>query len=184
MIGRIACLTFFIGALVWAYCNDWIILRMPSRTADLLTHVSDYSVQKKKCVLWYWHKNGWKQESVELIWTNNRVNDCHYVLNSWLTFLDDEKIMDCKVSIQTIIFSESGNELYISFDHAPFNQHAPLFEKWLWLEGLLKTLRENGIQSTGMKVYFLEHHQMIQDYHLDFTNPWPIEGFSKRNEIC
>jgi hypothetical protein len=43
------------------------------------------------------------------------------------------------------------------------------------IEGLLKTLRENDIKI--QRIHFLLHHQPLVDYHLDFSHPWPLEGF-------
>jgi hypothetical protein len=163
------------GALLYAYCNEWIIVRWPSMLTNAQSHDYPYTVQKKECLFFYWQNNAWKTEKVSLIWTDDVVHNCTYLLNSWLTFLDEERIMDRKVSLQTAIIHASGKELFLSFDRSPFNPHSTTFEKWMWIEGVLKTVRENGI--TVPLIHFLEHHQPLHDTHLDFTNPWPLEGF-------
>jgi hypothetical protein len=83
--------------------------------------------------------------------------------------------MEKKVSLQSVVPSPSGVEAYISFDRNPFTKNQSTYEKFMWIEGLLKTVRENGIQLQS--IYFLVHHQPLTDFHLDFSNAWPISGF-------
>jgi len=89
--------------------------------------------------------------------------------------VDDEKITTKKITLQTAMLNPTGTELAVSFDHGLFSKDATTYEKWMLCEGLLKTVRENGIASQTVR--FLIHHQPIIDAHLDFSNPWPIYGF-------
>ena len=50
-----------------------------------------------------------------------------------------------------------------------------IFKKWMMIEGVLKTLRENNI--TVKDVHFLVQHQPLSDPHLDFSVAWPLHGF-------
>jgi hypothetical protein len=97
-----------------------------------------------------------------------------YLINAWLTLLDEENVMSKKVTLQSALMSAHGH-LYVSFDRNPFDENSPTYDTWMWIEGLLKTIRENepSIQS----VHFLVHHHPMEDNHLDFSNPWPITGF-------
>src|SRR5690606_23993747 len=92
-----------------------------------------------------------------------------------LTLLEEEQVLEKKASLQSVTQSISSNDVYISFDRTPFNEDAPTFDKLMIIESILKTLRENGI--TIPNIYFLVHHQIMKDLHLDFSHAWPIEGF-------
>lgn len=173
----VSILSALLGILVCGYFNSWIIIRLPTINTTCTTQEQINGSEKKAGTLFYWHNNSWKTERTDLIWTERPVTNCTYLLNSWFTFLDEERIIDRKVSVQTAIISASGKEIYLSFDRSPFNPHNTTFEKWMLIEGVLKTLRENKI--TIPLIHFLEHHQPLRDNHLDFTNPWPIEGFIK-----
>ncbi|HZW61067.1 MAG TPA: hypothetical protein VFF04_02480, partial [Candidatus Babeliales bacterium] len=99
-------------------------------------------------------------------------------INSWLSLLDEEHIMDSKVMLQTAILSQSGQEAFLSFDRNPLPAECATFETWMWVEGLLKTIRENDIQLQSIR--FLVHHEPLIDEHLDFSNSWPAQGFLDR----
>ena len=64
---------------------------------------------------------------------------------------------------------------FISYNQAPFNEQDNTLTKLMIIEGLLKTLRQNNI--TINSIQFLTNHQPMQDDHLDFTIPWPIQGY-------
>jgi hypothetical protein len=66
----------------------------------------------------------------------------------------------------------------LSFDRSPFPTEWTTYEQWMWIESLLKTVRDNDIRI--QRIRFLVHHQELIDYHLDFSNPWPIIGFAGR----
>ena len=77
--------------------------------------------------------------------------------------------------IEAISLSGSGSDLYISFDRSPLSKGSSTYEKLLWVEGLLKTVRAND--SRIQSVHFLVHHQPLVDATLDFSYAWPIGGF-------
>jgi hypothetical protein len=91
--------------------------------------------------------------------------------------MDEERLMSKKVSLQSVILTPNEKDAYLSFDRYPFSPESPTVEKFMWVEGLLKTLRDNGISLQGVR--FLVHHQEMLDSHLDFSNPWPGIGFLK-----
>ena len=174
-----SCVCFLIGFGTYAYFNNWVVIQFPFRAVqDNTVKAITTGTHKKRCLLYYWHDNRWKTEPLDLMWTEPMMSNCMYLLNSWFNFLDEERIMDRKVLVQTAIVAAQGKELYVSFDRSPFNPQSTLFEKWMLIEGLLKTMRENNIVIAG--VWFLEHHQTLHDNHVDFTNAWPIGGFIKK----
>jgi hypothetical protein len=87
---------------------------------------------------------------------------------------EDEKTVQRTVNIESVV-DDGGGTVYISFDRNPFDKQASTYTKLMWIEGLLKTIRDN--ESTVQQIYFLVHHQPLIDYHLDFSTAWPIVGF-------
>ena len=73
------------------------------------------------------------------------------------------------------MLSASGNDAYISFDRAIFAKNESTFDKWMWVEWLLKTIRMAQIGIAQIHVFV--HHQPLIDVHLDFSQAWPTHGF-------
>lgn len=171
----ICMVTFSLGMLLVSIHNDWIMFRFPSYVAEVENYINAIAVPKKEVQLWYWHNNQWHNEKTNLIWQPSKTHQIQYLINTWLTFLDEEHIMDKKVSLQTVLLASSDQEALLSFDRMPLDPQSSTFNKWMWVEGLLKTIRENKIPL--QRIRLLVHHQPLNDDHLDFSNPWPLHGF-------
>jgi hypothetical protein len=165
---------FIIGTLYFAFNQGWIVIRSFSITAQADQATNALRATKKQMNLVFWNNNKWNKESVEIITTSDTAQTVQYLLNSWLTLLDEENVMAKKVTLQSALMSAHG-QLYISFDRNPFDENSPTHDKWMWVEGLLTTIREN--EPSVHKIHFLVHHHPMEDTHLDFSNPWPITGF-------
>ena len=164
------------GLLLCSVHQGWIIVRYPSYLKEIEAYRNQITaITKKNVQLSYWSDLTWHTEHIDLMWTPDTAKNIHYIITSWLSLLDEENITAIKVSLQTTLLSPSGKDVYLSFDRYPFSSESSTFEKWMWTEGLLKTLRSNCPDL--QKVIFLVHHQHMTDHHLDFTSPWPIQGF-------
>ncbi len=172
IIAGLACIG---GILICAFMNEWIIIKFPSYKTDCATYKKTTDVARNHVTLAVWNHNTWHHEKLEIIWSEDMAQNTYYTINSWLNLLDEEQITAKKTSLQTAMLNPSGQELFLSFDRNPFTQKSSTFEKWMWVEGLLKTLRENKI--TVQSVRFLVHHQPLDDDHLDFSTSWPLAGF-------
>ncbi len=168
----IICATSFLVALLFFACrNEYIILNFRS-----LTNKSHAIAPKKKNInLFYWTHERWNKEEVEVIWTSNLQNNIATMVKSWLILIEEEKLIDKKITLLSALVAANQNELYISLDRNPFDDDQSTIKKLMLVESLLKTLRENKVPIK--KVRLLKHHQTIWDHHLDFYHPWPIEGF-------
>ncbi len=138
---------------------------------------NNLSTEKKSAKLFYWKHDKWSHEQVEVMSSSDRAQTIKYLIDAWLTLMDEEKIMKKKVSLQSAILSPNEQELFLSFDRNPFSKEASTFEKLMLLESILKTIRETGIKIQSVR--FLVHHQEAHDYHLDFSHSWPSSGFIK-----
>jgi hypothetical protein len=170
----VAC--FMIGALYFAFNQGWIVIRSFSTTTETDQAINALRATKKHMNLLLWNNNKWNKESVEIITTADIAQTMHYLINAWLTLLDEEGGMTKKVSLQSALMSARG-QLYISFDRTPFDENSPTHDKWMWIESLLATVREN--EPSVQAVHFLVHHHPMEDNHLDFSSPWPVTGFFK-----
>ncbi len=173
--GIVSAGTGLLGIILFACMNGWIIFKFPSYKSDIAHYKTNKEITRKNVSLIFWHNQKWNSETLDLIWSNNSNDNVYYLINSWLNLLDEEQAMQKKIMLQTAMTSPSGNELFLSFDRNPLAKESSTFDKWMWAEGLLKTLRKNGV--TIQNIRFLAHHQPINDDHLDFNNPWPVQGF-------
>ena len=167
----IALLSFIMALLLFAYQKEFIIIRIGTKKTIVEDTVQAY---KKNIILFYWN-NDWHTEEVPLLLSNHAISNLQQVISQWVQLLTEEKILTKKVTLQAVLMNYDGNELFISFDRVPWNKQNSTFEKWMAIEGLLKTLRT--FDSTIKKVRFLISHQQMKDTHLNFTNSWPITGF-------
>jgi hypothetical protein len=162
--------------LFLALQRDWIIIRLPSFKKEL---TQQHNAEKKSVKLFFWKHDRWTQEGVEVIWVDNDMGQTtKYLIDRWLTWLDEERLTERKVSLQSVMITPNNQEAMLSFDRSPFPTEWTTYEQWMWIESLLKTVRDNNIRI--QRIRFLVHHQELIDYHLDFNNPWPIIGFVGR----
>ena len=167
--------SFGFGIIVCAYLNNWIIIRFPSYANDIAQFYTASHKSKKKVTLFFWKHDQWRKESTQLLWSEDTATNVEAITKAWLTLLEDEGLITTPVRLQSVLLSPSKTVAYLSFDRNFLPQDGPTYAKWLRIESLLKTIRENDI--TLSHIQFLVDQQPMFDYHLDFTNPWSITGF-------
>jgi hypothetical protein len=167
-------LSLCVAALLFALWKEWIIIHVPY---GQIRYEQKESATKKQVTLWYWSQNRWHNEKTELLWSQKMSENISQLVSALLVLLEEEKLIDKKTTIQSVALSGDGLTAFISFDRAPLAKQASVYIKWMTIEALLKTLRENGI--TLQQVQFLVHHQPMQDMYLDFSHPWSISGFKE-----
>jgi len=164
------------GMLLYAFTKSWIIIHAPSSNNFVsFDYQTNQAISKKKVTLWFWKDEKWHSETTELVWSDAKADALYYLIASWLKLLDEDDMMHKKISVQSVLLSPAGSDVYVSFDRYPFASQATINAKLMWIEGLLKTIRENKIAIQGIR--FLIHHKTVQDPHLDFSKEWPITGF-------
>jgi hypothetical protein len=173
-------LSFFaiiLGFLIYAFQQHWIIINLPTSTPEYYQKVAKPITKKKNINFYFWHLDKWHQEKIELVLPEDPASFLPLIISSWLNLLDEDGITHKKITLQSALIDPAGNA-YLSFDRSPFSKNKTTADKLHWIEGLLKTLRENDVKLQGIQL--LIHHQPINDYHLDFSKPWPLQGFSVR----
>lgn len=170
LIGGIA---FVSGTLFFAWYHGLLLIQPLTARVEKSDLGACYD--KKTITLHYWHRDTWHKEEVEILWSSDQAISALHVARTWLNLLDEEGITSKKTSVQSALLCPSATELYLSFDRNPLAKQAGVYEKVMWVEGLLKTFNDNGL--TFAHIHFLVHHQPINDAHLDFSQPWPGKGF-------
>jgi hypothetical protein len=132
-------------------------------------------MSKKKVTLYFWKHDQWRKETTQLLWSENLDTNIETLCKAWLTLLEDEGLITTPVRLQSVLLSPSKSQAYLSFDRNFLPQDGPVYDKWLRVEALLKTIRENDISLSHIQ--FLVDHQPMLDYHLEFSNPWSVTGF-------
>ncbi len=164
-----------LGIILVGINDQWIIVRSP------FTRMNKPELQKKftkhQATLYYWHNNAWHQEQSSILCSDTMSNNIKQLINAWLSLTESEHIIEKKVSLESALLSSSGQELFLSFSRNVFGKDESLFAKWMFIEGILKTVHENNDQIQSVR--FLVHHQPLRDTQLDFSFSWPIQGFYK-----
>ncbi len=159
--------------LLLGYHQNLIIIRSPFSSS--LECTNSIILQKKQISLYVRHDTSWHKEQKDILWAEDTVVCIDFIVRSWLAFIDEEQLMQKRVTLQSVCLSPTGQEAYLSFDKTPFSKDLSTFEKLLWVESLLKTIREN--QDTLRAIYLLVNHQPINDVHIDCSHAIPIQGF-------
>jgi hypothetical protein len=168
----ISALSFIAAIFFFALYNQWLIITIAQNKNKEIIQTS--ILRKKEIILYYFNHEKWNNEKQEILWSDNATKNIYQLLNAWLTLLDEERIISKKITLQTALLSSSGT-MYLSFDHNPLAKEDIIFKKWILIEGLLKTITVNNIPI--QYVQFLVQHQLLHDQHIDFSMPWPVQGF-------
>lgn len=163
--------SFLGGIVLFAMHHDWIIINIPYHMA---TH-NDQLISKKQIMVYWWQHDQWNQESHNVIWSKSQARNSEICVTHLLDSLHDNQELRKKIYVQAAALMPSGHDLIVSFDALPFTPDDPMIKKWMIIESILKTIRSNTIALTS--VHFLVNHQPMIDRHLDFSLPWPIQGF-------
>ncbi len=161
------------GMLFYAFYNKLIIIRLPVRGAALFERRSAF---RKQVPLWYFNGTTFVKDDKELIFSANIQSTLTDIVASWLSYVEEEQGLVEKVSVQSVMLDANKNTAYISFDGTPFTENQSTQSKLMFLEGLLRTLKDSTIPLK--KVQFLVHHKPLYDRDLDFSHPWTIQGYS------
>lgn len=171
ILAACSCIT---GTIFYAILNEWIIIVPPTFMAKAADQTKLQS-HRKKVIFHYFKRNQWQQEATDLIWSADYTQAVKHLVSNWLALAYEEKLVEKLVTVQSVLLSAAEHEAFISFDSNPLPKQQSTFEKWMIIEGILKTVRENypAVQS----VWFLVRHQPLHDPHLDFATAWPLNGF-------
>lgn len=164
---------FLIGFLFFLHQESWIIINLPSKpTQQALTKSS---ITSKEVTLWIWNKGSFNKETTDIIFSDDTTQTLTLLLNQWFALLEEEKITDQQITVQSVTLSANGQEAFVSLHQYPFNKQNSTHDKLMIMQSLLKTIKQAQLNIHHIRL--LVHHQPIQDDHLNFNISWPILGY-------
>ncbi|MBY0354027.1 hypothetical protein K2W90_06725 [Candidatus Babeliales bacterium] len=153
----------------------WAWLSTPVKSAQ----VQALQAVVRKPVIYHFFKHDKPdREQAFLMWHKHDLgHNVKHLVGGWLVCVQEERLVDHAVRLETVSFSLYNQEVYLSFTQALFKKDDSILKKWQLTESLLKTLRDAGIDIRAISL--LVDHQPMSDEHLDFSQSWPLEGFVK-----
>lgn len=175
-----ALIFFFLitGILFFLFYRDILIVKFfwNKKNTAILSDSRESFYARKEVKLFYFKNDSIQFEVKKLVWFNKKQDILKHLVNSWLSFLQEERIIKKKINLDSVSLDKTGQLVYLSFDKPLFETDWSVFNKWSFIESLLKTIRESGIKIN--EIYFLVNHKKMQDDHLDFSFAWPASGFN------
>lgn len=167
-------LSLLCGLLFFCFYQQWIIIHFSFNKKHSLERHYKHA-QTKPVSLFFWNHTTWNREQVDIVWSEDLGKTLEHVLNAYFSLLDEEGLLKEKVQVTSVSTADTIQTAFVSFDRYPFNKEDSTRSKLMILEGAIKTIRESTLKISH--IYFLLHHNPIPDHHLDFSHPWPIQGF-------
>lgn len=167
--------SFIAGFGLIAIKKNWLILNFNNQSSTMPNTHQKY--HKKNVKIWFWKHDKWHFEENDILWGQDNATNITNLVQNWLIVLDEENITKNKINLQSTVNTQNQQTAYLSFDHNLFTKELSTYQKLIIVESLLKTLRTNQVSTQNIQ--FLVQHQTMKDNHLDFNNPWPINGFLK-----
>jgi hypothetical protein len=158
-----------VGFLCAGLKRGWIIVQLPSR----IQVTAEATADEKRCTLWFFGPQGLRSETTSCVWPHDTALAVEHLVNAWLGVIVEEGILT--TPLQATVLMSTDKTAYVSFDHSPFNREDSLRTQWLFVEGLLKTIREATPEVH--QVQLLVNHKQLHSRHLDFEHSWPVNGF-------
>lgn len=163
------------GSLWYAWQHELIIIRSPYICHTENTIIQAQQERHSPIHIFFWLDNNWHQKDVPLQQSPaNPTHNLHTVISAWLDLLIEEHLISEGVALESVAISHDG-AAFISFNRAIVPTQAALIDKWLMIEGFLKTIARNV--ETVQNVYLFVQHKPMIDCHLDLSNPWPVQGY-------
>ena len=161
-----------IGMLFYGIYNDLILIRLPF--AHLSAPFIPRQIEKQSILPTGMEPNGSLKKKRYSF--HRGLRTLQDLVTSWLSLLEEDRRMPEKISLQSAMIDQAGTEAFISFDRNPLAKEQSTFDKLLWIEGLLRTIRTSGLPLQTIR--FLVNAKPLTDIHLDFSHSWPVTGYS------
>jgi len=169
---------FFLGVFLFFINRNWFIIHwVPGyNKSENITKILKKRLSKKKEIsCFYWNDEKLKKHNFDVVLRDNGLENLRLVVGNWLSLLYEERVLEKSIHLNFSALSASEQEVYLSFDQGLFVREWSINKKWQLLDGLCKTISEADL---GIhKIIFLVNYEPMRDDHLDFSQPWPVDGF-------
>lgn len=167
-LGIVCC---FIGIFIAGMMRGWIIIQLPT---SLTKHQQTTSIEERSCSFWLSTAQGFRNEKETCLWPHDTAAALQSLVTVWTNLTNEDAPGGKTLHLQTALMSD-GHTAYLSFEQSLFDSEQSTHARWHKVESLLRTIRENMPEITS--VMFLVNHKPLIDRCLDFSRPWPIQGF-------
>ncbi len=99
------------------------------------------------------------------------------IVRAWLTYVTNEGLMPAPVQLEHVSTASSGHTAIISLKSSLFGPNWSSKRKLECIEALLKTIQRANVAIHNVQL--LVNHMPMGDDHLDFSSPWPIDGYTQ-----
>ena len=167
-----------VGFIFFMIQRKWIIIQLPFGQTSL-QNSDEQTAEKIVAKIYFYQDSKWRNEEVVLIGANkDKATKVKQLVKNWLSILKEEHIVPLYVNLESVALSSTGADVYLSFDRNIFHPNVVIIKKWMIIEGLLKTLVDASLSL--QTIQFFVHHKPMEDEHIDFMQPLPVQQFLAR----
>lgn len=153
------------GIIFFMHQESWIIFNFPQLPA-MITNKPINKITYKQAKLFIWQNKQFKEETCQIIDNAHTSSMMTDLIDHFLIACQEKALIDQPVQAESVIISKQ--DLFISFNHSPFNKQSSTHHKLMFVQSLIKTIKQ--FNSQVMQIQLLVHHQPIQDPHLSFDS--------------
>ena len=163
------------GSISYCIYNEKILIFFPEQHNHLY---GDQQLQSTEIPLFTWtSQQTYHIEHVTFLNETSEFKNFQNLITKWIQ--TQEHQAHPLLSVQKASLSDDHKDIFVHFSHYPFDKDASTYTKLAWIQGLLKTIHTHNKNIEF--IYFFVDDKHLKDYELDFSRPWPIEGFLEKN---
>lgn len=164
------------GVLFFLIQREFIIIQWSYPPKNISQNFSVDGTTTRIIMLYCWNNKRLLDHQVSLIWyRTNPAENLKTLVSAWIDFAHSEHILSKSIVLQNAWYASHNKEAYLSFDQPIFDATWSIKKKIFLMQSLLKTIGKTDLQIQHL-VFLINHQPMIDD-HLDFSYPWPLDGF-------
>lgn len=168
---KIAVACIILGLVAASLMRGWIIIQVPLSFSSQQTRVP---AEQRTCSLWLYKDANWHTDKESCLFPDDTASALKNLISSWVTLVNEEKVTPHPLKLTSALVSDE-HIAYLSFEQSPFSAEQSTYDRWLFVESLLRTIKDNVPQITS--VMLLVNHKPLADRCLDLSTSWPIQGF-------
>lgn len=169
-------LAFVAGCIFYLVQQEILVIRWMWPMSQKLLVDSQKMMSHRDVRLYAWKAEKMQPALCTLLWSpDNHNENLSQLVGSWITYLQDEKLLSRYVTVEAVALSPLSGEAIISFSQSPLEVDWSMLRKWYFIESLCQTIREAHISASAL--ILLVNNRQIEDNHLDLSRPWPLDGF-------
>lgn len=167
----------FAGVVFFLVQRKWVMIEWTYNTQSYDDFVTQQDRVLKKEVQFFWRNHEkMHHETVALVWRHDKNDEnIKQVVHMWLDYIKTDQRIDSGIGVDSVVLTSFEESAYISFNKVFSWAQWSIFEKYMLIECLCKTIKSTGLPIKN--IVLLVQHEHMADPHLDFSHPWPIECF-------